>query len=1334
MRGKKSYSDPRIFILLLALLLLSIAPVEAQTFSISASSAATNSVTLTPNLNTGGKSFLSIVYGGLGHRFGLWVNHTNAHTTIVPSGCGSKSVNATATFSDGSFVAAASVTVDVLCPLTVSFTPHGGNPDPTPKVIGGRIYMHVTTNRLASATCYLTDPKHAVETVLQANSVSCPPDTLVSLDLPDGYTCGPVKTKAEAVLSSNSAETAETSGVATNNLCPLAPALALDYDYSSSKLKISATTQRQDATLTCWVNNSGATFPCGVNTLVDQSAGATYTVVATAKHGDETASATVTLVVPPAPGPAATATPDTSSQASFTISATSPGPNKLRITPNIVLGGNMLWGISYFVVDESALGVYGDSNAREFDVDWCGRRTVQASLTWEVDGGPSGGLTAADVTVDVICPLQIRWAIHGGNLQPRFANGNVFFAVSTSKPASAVCYLVSPKNASDNDNEVACPPGTLVSLEPPSSYTCGPISVKAKGTTVGDENDTHEITGVVTNNPCEADANATATQVETEKAVSLTVQLAVSYDYTRRQLLISPISSRAGAFLKCTIDGGEAFSCPTTAATYRSVDPNATYTVVVNAAHGGDTASATAVLVVPAAPGPAATATPTPPLSLTNVAYDAAQKKVTFQTQSTSATGAYECDVVYLLARDGDPVSCPPGATTYSLNVDVRICSDKGNLKVRLVRTAGAETETVLHSFSKPCPDLDVSFASLYYAASRLYAKVDTNILGASATCRLNTEAWNECAPGTLVNLSVNAGETYTMQASASFEDQSASFIAPMFFISADGNSAVTETPVPDPVVGFSNVVYDETTNEVSFTTTSNIPAASFTCEVGYSGTRVLGASMAPIGNAFLCPPGGGPYRAGTADFCSNQEKLIIRVTASGGEITKIAEHAIAKTCPPLLAWFDEDNTGFSPAISRIFLFFRVNRGTGASGTCIVNGGEINCVPNTQVSLNVYAGGKYSIKGIATFEDESVTIEYGDFIIAADGESAMVTPGATATPTATPTDTPVGPHVQWPLFYQRGTREWAFRAAASEGDIEVLTYDYGDGTREAYTSEFDQTMYKSYARTIGGEVIISAEIALHSDELLTGSRSIMLPPVARAPRPTSPASEASPSPAPTESAPRSSCAKLPANIEVKATYGITSGIECNHFKPELTGVDDALDAVDLWAYVEQGAEICIQGGGRLLFLDAAYAPRRRMALPSYVKNGMTCAEVNRPGTIVRAPGSPTVLQTPTITPSAAFFPPGFRTPSPTADLRTPTITPSPGLAQAGQLKPLFNCVVNSLFILNFRAAPWGTILGWFNGAGTALARTPGWYQIVYNGQIGWVSADPTLTVGLGDCA
>ena len=807
---------------------------------------------------------------------------------------------------------------------------------------------------------------------------------------------------------------------------------------------------------------------------------------------------------------------------SFSISASSSSPNKLTITPNVVLGGNALLNIVYSVVDETTGGTYTNDDAQEFDTTWCGRRTVQASLTWNVGGG---GLSAADVTVNVICPLEIWWEIHNGPT-PKYANEHIFMNVGTSKMASARCYLVSPKNASDDDNEVNCPPGTLVSLELPSSYTCGTISVKAIGKAVGDENDTAEITGAATNNPCEADANATATQVETDKAVSLTVGLVVSYDFPRRRLSIEPTSSRASAFLTCTIDGGEAFSCPNSIKTYRSVNPGASYTVVVTAAHGGDTASKTVIHVVPA---PTATPTPTaPPLSasISNLSFDAVQNTVSFEPSANKTGAAFTCAVRYGDSPDdlatyvgGGSESCT-GGTASSINLG----SWCGTLTAVVEATVGTDSETAEQDFSKTCPTLEASFANFSF----------------------NT-----------------TDKTFELQV------------------------------------------------------TSN------------------------IGNA--------------------------------------------------------------------------------ASSCLVNGDSVACRLGTLVEVAHNAGEEYIVSATVRHETQSVNLE-GIMVISADGNA-----GATATP-------PPGAHVVWPVFERLSPREWNFRAAASEGTVEALTYDFGDGTRQTYTSGFDQTIQKRYADSIVGAIEVSAEIELANDQVITGSRSIMLPPVARAPRPTSPASEASPSPAPDERAARGSCANLPANIAVKATYGITSGIECNRFEPELTGVEDALDAVDLWAYVEQGAEICIQGGGRLIFLDAAYVPRRRSALPSYVKNGMTCAEVNRPGTIVRAPGSPTVLQTPTITPSAAFFPPGFRTPSPTADLRTPTITPSPGLAQAGQLKPLFNCVVNSLFILNFRAAPWGTIMGWFNGAGTALARTPGWYQIVYNGQIGWVSADPTLTVGLGDCA
>ncbi|MCY4466038.1 MAG: SH3 domain-containing protein, partial [Chloroflexi bacterium] len=136
-----------------------------------------------------------------------------------------------------------------------------------------------------------------------------------------------------------------------------------------------------------------------------------------------------------------------------------------------------------------------------------------------------------------------------------------------------------------------------------------------------------------------------------------------------------------------------------------------------------------------------------------------------------------------------------------------------------------------------------------------------------------------------------------------------------------------------------------------------------------------------------------------------------------------------------------------------------------------------------------------------------------------------------------------------------------------------------------------------------------------------------------------------------------------------------------------------IDAVDVWGWLGGGAQVCFrQSGGSLLFLDATTTPRVVSELPAYsVDGGMICAFIDRPGTVVLAPGP-----------------------------RLPTATPAPPPSQSLQ-----NCMVTTAHILNFRAGPGGAVIQPlipYNVTLTAVERTAGWFKVDYHGAKGWISA------------
>ena len=95
-------------------------------------------------------------------------------------------------------------------------------------------------------------------------------------------------------------------------------------------------------------------------------------------------------------------------------------------------------------------------------------------------------------------------------------------------------------------------------------------------------------------------------------------------------------------------------------------------------------------------------------------------------------------------------------------------------------------------------------------------------------------------------------------------------------------------------------------------------------------------------------------------------------------------------------------------------------------------------------------------------------------------------------------------------------------------------------------------------------------------------------------------------------------------IVVSATYGLASGVQCQRLDGGGIGIQSIveagfIDAIDVWGYVEQGVEVCFPQAGRLLFLDARTMPRAIAPLESQTVNGMTCASISTPGSIVLMP-------------------------------------------------------------------------------------------------------------------
>ena len=93
------------------------------------------------------------------------------------------------------------------------------------------------------------------------------------------------------------------------------------------------------------------------------------------------------------------------------------------------------------------------------------------------------------------------------------------------------------------------------------------------------------------------------------------------------------------------------------------------------------------------------------------------------------------------------------------------------------------------------------------------------------------------------------------------------------------------------------------------------------------------------------------------------------------------------------------------------------------------------------------------------------------------------------------------------------------------------------------------------------------------------------------------------------------------DIRVHARYGLTSGVQCQLVEGAGIGIQRVLDmgvikALDVWAYVDQGVEVCFEHRGEMMFLDAEYSPRKVMSWQSEFKDGWTCANIEGHGTLV----------------------------------------------------------------------------------------------------------------------
>lgn len=180
-------------------------------------------------------------------------------------------------------------------------------------------------------------------------------------------------------------------------------------------------------------------------------------------------------------------------------------------------------------------------------------------------------------------------------------------------------------------------------------------------------------------------------------------------------------------------------------------------------------------------------------------------------------------------------------------------------------------------------------------------------------------------------------------------------------------------------------------------------------------------------------------------------------------------------------------------------------------------------------------------------------------------------------------------------------------------------------------------------------------------------------------------------------------------ISITSPYGLGVGIQCQQLDGAGVGIPSIveagiIDAVDVWGNVRQ-ARVCFShDSGSLVFLDAATSPRSILSLESERVDGLICASIDRPGSLVllSEPG----LQDTVATESVAVT-------DLSLDLSNSEIT------------TLRNCQIRTNYILNLRDAPEGnTVLAWvpYLETMTATARLSDWFRVAWRGIDGWLYA------------
>ena len=198
-----------------------------------------------------------------------------------------------------------------------------------------------------------------------------------------------------------------------------------------------------------------------------------------------------------------------------------------------------------------------------------------------------------------------------------------------------------------------------------------------------------------------------------------------------------------------------------------------------------------------------------------------------------------------------------------------------------------------------------------------------------------------------------------------------------------------------------------------------------------------------------------------------------------------------------------------------------------------------------------------------------------------------------------------------------------------------------------------------------------------------------------------------------------------AGVVVGAEMGTNSGIVFQRMTHHAVGIQSVidrgvLDVVDVWGNANQYFDVCFPQAGRVLFLDAATAPRTVLEPSNFTRDGYSCAAMSRAGTMVLVKGPTVSTESTESTKSSASVALAQQFIDSTTDPVSSAID-------------LRNCEVTPEHNLRLRAAPWGEQLDIVPSeiTLTASARTQSWFKVTYEETEGWIAA--WLSDSEGDC-